>query len=173
MNKNLLISIIIIIAFAVGMYFVVTNAKPSENKLNMNEENYESMENTDGLEGENSQGLVDLESVLESNEPVMIKIKEGTGEAMSKDGDILGVKYVGFLEDGTQFDSNVEGDTEFNFTLGAGQVIKGWDVGLKDMKVGEIRKLIIPSDYAYGENGIGPIPPNATLLFEVELKSIK
>ena len=81
------------------------------------------------------------------------------------------VNYTGTLEDGSIFDSSLKpGRTPFTFTLGAGSVIKGWDLGVKGMKVGGKRKLTIPSDLGYGDNGAGNvIPPGATLIFEVEL----
>lgn len=106
-------------------------------------------------------------------------LKEGTG-AMAKSGlsaqagDKVSVHYVGVLENGTKFDSSVDRGTPFEFTLGAGQVIPGWDIGVEGMKIGEVRKLTIPSNLAYGSRGAGSaIPPNAILIFEVELLGIK
>lgn len=100
-------------------------------------------------------------------------LKEGAGAA-AKNGDIVSVHYTGTLENGTKFDSSVDRGTPFEFTLGAGQVISGWDIGVEGMKVGEKRKLTIPSLLAYGERGAGGvIPPNATLIFEVELLGIR
>ncbi|KAI8898996.1 putative FK506 binding protein 2 [Globomyces pollinis-pini] len=90
----------------------------------------------------------------------------------SKNGDKLQMEYTGTLySDGTQFDSSV-GRSPFEFVLGSGQVIKGWDQGLLGMCVGEKRKLIIPSHLGYGDSGSGPIPGGATLVFEVELLGI-
>jgi FKBP-type peptidyl-prolyl cis-trans isomerase len=84
-------------------------------------------------------------------------------------GDIVWMHYTGKLQDGTQFDSSV-GGKPFKFTLGTGQVIKGWDEGIAGMKVGEKRTLVIPPDLAYGPAGSPPrIPPNATLVFDVEM----
>jgi len=101
-------------------------------------------------------------------------LKQGTGTAVTKAGDTISVHYVGTLENGTKFDSSVDRKTPFEFTVGAGQVIKGWDQGLIGMKVGEKRKLTIPSSLAYGDAGVsGVIPAKATLIFEVELLSIK
>ena len=89
-------------------------------------------------------------------------------------GQTVVVHYRGTLEDGTQFDASYDRGTPFSFPLGAGRVIKGWDEGVQGMKIGGKRKLIIPSDLAYGSRGAGGvIPPNATLIFEVELLDIK
>jgi FKBP-type peptidyl-prolyl cis-trans isomerase len=95
--------------------------------------------------------------------------------AEAKDYNKVVVNYTGKLEDGSVFDSSLNpGRSPFTFTLGAGSVIKGWDQGLKNMKVGGKRKLTIPPDLAYGANGAGnAVPPNATLIFEVELLEVE
>jgi len=96
----------------------------------------------------------------------------GTGLAAER-GDVVTVHYTGWLTDGTKFDSSVDRGEPFTFTLGAGQVIAGWDIGVAGMKVGGTRKLTIPSRLGYGTQGAGGvIPPNATLIFEVELLKI-
>ena len=97
----------------------------------------------------------------------------GTG-AEAKAGNIVEVHYTGTLKNGTKFDSSVDRGKPFNFKLGAGQVIKGWDEGVAGMKVGGIRTLIIPPELGYGARGAaGVIPPNAELTFEVELLKVK
>lgn len=97
----------------------------------------------------------------------------GTGtEALS--GKKVTVNYVGTLTDGTKFDSSYDRNEPFSFTLGAGEVIKGWDEGVAGMKIGGKRKLTIPSNLAYGDNGVpGAIPGGATLIFEVELLKVE
>lgn len=99
--------------------------------------------------------------------------KEGTGSEITN-GKTAVVHYTGKLTDGKVFDSSVSRGTPFEFPLGAGMVIKGWELGVLGMKVGEKRILTIPAELGYGERGAGGvIPPNATLIFEVELLGIK
>lgn len=98
----------------------------------------------------------------------------GTG-AVASSGNTVTVAYTGWLHDssrpdakGAQFDSN----TNVSFRLGAGQVIRGWDLGVPGMRVGGQRRLVIPPDLAYGSTGSGPIPPNATLVFDITLNGV-
>jgi FKBP-type peptidyl-prolyl cis-trans isomerase len=99
-------------------------------------------------------------------------VKEGEG-AEARSGSTVTVHYVGTLTDGKKFDSSRDRGRGFSFKLGAGQVIKGWDQGVAGMKIGSVRKLTIPPHLAYGDKGFpGAIPPNSTLVFEVELLSV-
>jgi FKBP-type peptidyl-prolyl cis-trans isomerase FkpA len=104
----------------------------------------------------------------------LIIADEAVGEGpAAKSGDRVTVHYTGWLTDGTKFDSSKDKDQPFSFSLGAGNVIAGWDQGVAGMKVGGKRKLTIPPDLGYGARGAGGvIPPNATLKFDVELLKI-
>lgn len=106
------------------------------------------------------------------NKMVIEDVKIGVGEEV-KEGDTVRVHYVGTLQDGLEFDNSHKRGQPFEFTVGAGRVIKGWEEGLVGMKVGGERILVIPPELAYGKNGIGPIPGNATLVFKIELIEIK
>lgn len=100
-------------------------------------------------------------------------LKIGTGQE-AKEGDTVTVHYTGRLKDGTKFDSSVDRNEPFSFPLGVGKVIRGWDEGVAGMKEGGKRKLLIPPDLGYGARGAGKIiPPNATLIFEVELLKVQ
>src|SRR5712671_2975660 len=100
------------------------------------------------------------------------KIVLGNG-ASPKAGETVTVHYTGWLTNGTKFDSSVDRNEPFSFVLGAGQVIQGWDQGVATMRVGDKARLTIPPELANGEAGYpGAIPPNATLIFEVELLSV-
>ena len=100
-------------------------------------------------------------------------IKVGQGEAATA-GKMVSVHYTGWLTNGTKFDSSKDRGEPFEFPLGGGRVIKGWDEGVQGMKVGGVRRLTIPPQLGYGARGAGGvIPPNATLVFDVELLNIK
>lgn len=97
----------------------------------------------------------------------------GSGDT-AKHGQTVSVHYTGWLTDGTKFDSSKDRGTPFEFPLGGGRVIKGWDEGVAGMRIGGKRKLVIPANLAYGQQGIaGVIPPAATLVFEVELLGLR
>ena len=102
------------------------------------------------------------------------EIQEGTG-ALAENGKRVSVHYTGRLTDGTQFDTSLDKGTPYQFTLGNREVIAGWDEGIAGMRIGGKRRLTIPPQLAYGSQGTpgGPIPPNATLVFEVELMDVK
>jgi FKBP-type peptidyl-prolyl cis-trans isomerase len=100
-------------------------------------------------------------------------LEVGTGDE-AKTGKTVSVHYTGTLTNGSKFDSSLDRGKPFEFQLGAGRVIKGWDQGVVGMKVGGKRKLTIPSDLAYGTRGFPPvIPPNSTLVFEIELLGVR
>lgn len=130
-------------------------------------ENQPTKENQQSAMNQNNQSQ-------EKNMELQIEvIKEGTGDRVTKKGDTVEMHYTGTLLDGTKFDSSRDRGETFSFTLGAGQVIAGWDEGLLGMKVGEQRKLTIPADMAYGSRATGPIPANSTLIFDTELVAIQ
>lgn len=106
------------------------------------------------------------------NSMVIDDVKLGVGDEVKK-GDTVSVHYVGTLQNGQEFDNSKKRGDPFEFIVGKGMVIEGWDKGLVGMKVGGQRILIIPSDMAYGDNGVGPIPGGATLVFSIELLAIK
>ncbi len=100
-------------------------------------------------------------------------VRLGTGDVAVKEGDTVTVHYIGTTQDGVKFDSSYERGTPFIFTVGGGKVIEGWEKGLIGMKIGGQRILVIPGSMAYGNMQVGAIPPNATLVFAVELLEIK
>lgn len=118
--------------------------------------------------GDCEEGVVTTESGLQIED---VECGEGA-EAAS--GQLVTVHYVGTLEDGTEFDSSRERGEPFEFPLGGGQVIQGWDEGVVGMKVGGLRRLTIPPELGYGEAGAGGvIPPGATLIFDIELLTVE
>lgn len=154
-------SILIILVVAVGIYFL---SKMDKKVAPAPEDTSMTTDNTDTTQVEEGEAM--------SEGPMMKVMKEGAG-AEAKTGDTVSVHYTGYLEDGTKFDSSVDRGTPFEFTLGENAVIQGWEIGVLGMKVGEVRRLVIPPQFAYGPNGYPPvIPENATLAFEVELLAI-
>ena len=110
---------------------------------------------------------------VETGELIIEDLKVGQGDPVEK-YDIVTVNYTGWLKDGTKFDSSLNpGRTPFRFTVGAGQVITGWDEGIPGMKIGGKRKLTIPPNMGYGNRDMGTIPANSTLIFEVDLLGIE
>ncbi len=117
---------------------------------------------------------VNLENMTELQPRLYMQDIVAGGGVATTVGDSILVRYTGWLRTGVQFDSNVTGRPLFGFTIGAQpqQVISGWDIGTRGMRVGGKRRLVMGSVYGYGPSGSGPIPPNATLVFDVELISI-
>ena len=155
-NVSVIVSFIIVIAIICLAIYSIMREPTSENLSNV-----ATTQNTGDMTGDTTTSTSNKKSM----------------EQIAKNGDMLVMNYTGRLTDGTVFDSNV--DPKFNhvqpfmFTLGAGQVIKGWAEGLLGMKVGEKKTLTISPEKGYGASGTGPIPPNATLIFDVELVAIK
>ena len=149
MSKNKIIIISVIIVFILIFYFLTKGPNNSDNPI------------------------MPTLSLSQVTELKIEDIEVGTGQEV-KNGDTVVMNYIGTLEDGTKFDSSYDRNQSFETQIGVGQVIQGWDKGVPGMKVGGKRKLTIPYQLAYGENGIpGVIPARATLIFEVELVSIK
>jgi FKBP-type peptidyl-prolyl cis-trans isomerase len=119
---------------------------------------------------ERARKAVEMSASVTSREIKDVKVGTGT-EALS--GRRVVVHYTGTLMDGTKFDSSRDRNEPFDFVLGAGEVIPGWDKGVQGMRVGGQRHLTIPSNMAYGSRGGGPIPPNAALQFDIELLDVK
>ena len=114
-----------------------------------------------------------LDKKMDTNKLIIEDIKIGDGKE-ARSGNTVVMQYKGTLTDGTKFDSSYDRNEPFTTQIGVGQVIKGWDLGVPGMKIGGKRKLTIPPDLGYGSRGAGAvIPPNATLIFEVELLDIK
>src|SRR3989344_4584750 len=160
MKKSVLITIIVLLGIVVigAIYFLMKapNGNPVGNTPSSNTMNNQN----------NQPASFDIQGMK-----VEI-LKQGT-EPSAKSGDSVTVNYVGTLENGTKFDSSIDRNTPFTFPLGGGRVIKGWDLGIVGMKIGEKRKLTIPAELGYGVLGFPPvIPSNATLIFEVELLKI-
>lgn len=119
--------------------------------------------------------MLDVQLATSTKRPSGLYVRDlavGTGDE-AKPSMVVEVHYDGRLADGDQFDENGPGDTPLEFRLGMGEVIPGWDEGVAGMRVGGKRQLVIPPALAYGEDGIGPIPPNAVLVFTVELVRVR
>jgi len=156
-NISVIVSFIIVICFIGLIVYLLVNKKDERNQV---------VEDTNTNQPQES---VEIKEQVNTSQNNMEKV--------SKNGDVLIMNYTGRLTNGTVFDSNVDpkfGHVEpFEFTLGAGMVIKGWDEGLLGMKVGEKKTLTITPDKGYGSQAVGPIPANSTLIFDVELVGIK
>lgn len=127
----------------------------------------------DNVTSERTSALVEAADLSGNLKKLVIDdIKVGTGAEVMK-GDTVEVHYIGTLQNGQEFDSSRKRGEVFTFTVGEGRVIKGWEEGLVGMKVGGQRILVIPPELGYGSQAIGPIPPNSTLVFAIELIAIK
>ena len=170
-NKYLFVTIFLLVLIVLGIIFAVSGKKDTSQVLQT-----PTPSATITSEIEDSQSMSASRSaisIMNVSELQMEDIKVGTGDTAVA-GKVVSVNYVGTLTDGTKFDSSYDRNQAFSFTLGAGEVIPGWDQGVSGMKVGGKRKLVIPSDLAYGDNGIpGAIPGGATLIFEVELLKVE
>jgi FKBP-type peptidyl-prolyl cis-trans isomerase len=152
MSRKILITIVVVLLVVVilGAYFI----------FNYNKSSSQPSKNGNGLTEFEVQGM-------------KVKILSYGSGAEAKVGDLVTTHYVGILEDGKEFDSSVGRNLPFSFQLGQGRVIRGWDLGVVGMKVGEKRELTIPPDLAYGLDGFPPtIPPQANLIYTITLLEI-
>lgn len=166
----------IFLALAVGFFLTFEGYKPKpaqdDNVLPSEQSN---KIKAAGEDAENLKifGANTTKTTFDGTKLVTEDIRVGGGKEV-KSGDTVSVHYTGWLADGTKFDSSRDRSQPFNFTLGAGRVIAGWDDGLPGMKVGGKSRLTIPSSLGYGAQGVaGVIPPNSVLIFEVELLNVK
>jgi peptidylprolyl isomerase len=179
MQKSLIpVSIVIVVvALGLGGIFFLSNQKVNNSQINLTPSIYPSPTQLPvatssanaiiASDGANMNNVITTADGLQIGDEVV-----GTG-AEVKSGDTVTVNYLGTLENGTKFDSSYDRNQPFTTQIGVGQVIKGWDEGIVGMKVGGKRKLIIPANLGYGNQAAGSIPANSTLVFEVELVSIK
>lgn len=171
MNKGVLAGIVIALIAAVGLLVISQTSSSTPTSTPPSTDTTSSNANSSVLCATQPPALAGIkdEDVKElKTEDKMI----GTG-AEATTGKHVVMNYIGRLTNGTKFDASCDRGQTFDFDLGAGRVIQGWDQGIVGMKVGGIRRLIIPSSLGYGPSGQGPIPPNAALIFDVELIAIQ
>ncbi len=176
-KQNLYIGIAIATAIVVVSYFFfinfVSTQNPSNNMLNSQDNNQQQQQNPTSATAE-ANNVKKPTSAIPTPAPNSVLVQDvsvGKGAVVAK-GQTVTVEYVGKLQDGTTFDQSSAHGGTFSFVLGAGQVIPGWEQGLQGMKIGGERILIIPPTLAYGNQQVGPIPPNSTLVFDIKLVSV-
>lgn len=177
-NKNLFITIFLIVLVTVGGYFVFKIPSPSMNQSLQEESLSDNIESVDtSTLGAETSVASEASSPTNANTNMNDKLEivdeiVGTGVEATV-GKKVTVNYSGTLTNGVKFDSSYDRNEPFAFNLGAGEVIAGWDQGVVGMKVGGKRKLVIPPSLGYGSADLGVIPPNSTLVFEVELLKVE
>lgn len=158
-DSEIIVFVVFLLLVGLLLYFLFFNPKTEESGSEIFED---------------SKAEINIQD--EETAPAELKIEvmqEGEGRE-AENGDTLTVHYSGYFEDGTKLDSSLDSGEPFVFQIGQGRVIQGWEKGLLGMKVGEKRKITIPPELGYGSSGAGGvIPPNATLIFEVELLGIE
>lgn len=152
MGRKIFFAVVFSLIVLLCVFFLILISAPSDTPQNTTEQTQKPTQSSEKL--------------------VVEDIEEGEGTAV-KSGDAVVVHYKGTLTDGTEFDSSYTRGEPFETLIGTGAVIQGWDEGIVGMKKGGKRKLIIPPELAYGQQGQGSIPPNSTLIFEVELVDLK
>ena len=168
MSKSVYIFTILAVFVAIAVWFVAQKTKEVDVGTS------DVQRTSDVVNSSDDTGIEETgEPIQYDNGLVVRDIVVGTGK-IAENGDTLSAHYVGALEDGTVFDESYGRGQPIQFVLGSGQLIKGWDLGLVGMKEGGKRKLLIPPERGYGARGAGNIiPPNAALLFEIELVSVQ
>ncbi len=173
MKINQVILIIIIIFLAGYVVMDITDFKFKSNQTQVAGDETQTELNIQNQVQEQTE--INTQNVEDFDELQIETFREGSGEQTTQAGDTISIHYTGTLSNGQKFDSSLDSGQPFAFTLGKGEVIPGFEQGLLDMQVGERRRIFIPSNLAYGEQGAGDgiIPPNAGLIFEVELMDIQ
>lgn len=174
MTKTILVFVIIIIFSGIAVWLFINKSKNANTSIGESVSPSVSVEATLTISplptaSASAGKIIDLGGGL-----LIQDLRVGTGDEATK-GETISVNYVGTLSDGKKFDSSYDRGQPFIFSLGAGQVIQGWDLGVVGMKVGGKRKLTIPPSFGYGAQNVGNglIPPNSTLIFEVELLGVQ
>lgn len=176
MNTNIIVAIVVVI-IVVGFYFVLlvgrgTDQRQLVGRSTQPPSDPQSQPPTPAQSSSAATPQPQPKPKIETPAGLKIDILQAGAGVAAKTGDTVTVHYLGTLTTGEKFDASRDHGQPFSFPLGAGQVIKGWDLGVVGMKVGEQRRLTISPELGYGANGTGPIPPNSTLIFEVELLKI-